>query len=56
MVDLYHHLLEQYLNILASASSHILRVIFHDVVLPILFSNEINIELRIYLIRIAEKI
>ena len=55
MTDLYNHLLESFLNVLASASSYILRKIFNDVV-KILFDNEINIDLRIYLIRISEKI
>lgn len=41
---------------LASASSHILRILFIDVIYPILFNKIMNSELRIYILRISEKI
>ncbi|EAS01493.2 hypothetical protein TTHERM_00152070 (macronuclear) [Tetrahymena thermophila SB210] len=56
IIDMYHHLLESFLNVLASASSQILRVIFSDVIINNLFKQEVNPELKIYCIRVTEKI
>jgi len=56
VMDMYHHLLESFLNVLASASSQILRNLFEEVIVQNLFKPEINPELRIYCTRIAEKI
>ncbi|KAL4506991.1 hypothetical protein ABPG72_001412 [Tetrahymena utriculariae] len=56
IIDMYHHLLESFLNVLASASSQILRVIFSDVIINNLFKLEVNPELKIYCIRVTEKI
>jgi hypothetical protein len=56
MLDQYHHLLESFLNVLASASSQILRVLFVDVIYPVLFNQAQNPELKVYILRISEKI
>jgi hypothetical protein len=48
--------LESFLNVLASASSHILRVLFIDVIYPVLFNKFMNADLRVYILRISEKI
>lgn len=55
-MDTYLHLLESFLNILASASSNLLRIIFQQELYPNIFQPDLNIELRIYLIRFTEKI
>lgn len=56
MLDQYNLLLESFLNVLASASSHMLRILFVDVIYPILFNRFTNSELKIYILRISEKI
>ncbi|KAL4490312.1 hypothetical protein ABPG72_004351 [Tetrahymena utriculariae] len=54
--DMYHHLLDQFLNLLASASSQILRSIFNDVISTQLFNNEVAHDVKIYLCKITDKI
>ena len=56
MFDMYHRLLDSFLNLLASASSQILKSIFNDVILHQIFSVELNTDLRLYLLKISEKI
>jgi hypothetical protein len=51
--DLYHRLLDCFINLLASASSQILRSIFHDVIMAHLFNNDLASEVRVYIIKIS---
>lgn len=56
IADMYHRLLECFANLVASASSQILRSIFNDVIVAYLFHNQLSVELKLYLYKISEKI
>ncbi|KAL4475035.1 hypothetical protein ABPG74_001731 [Tetrahymena malaccensis] len=56
IVDSYHHFLETFINVLASASSQILRIIFQEIISVYILLRELSPDLRIYVFRIAEKI
>ena len=54
--NLYNHLLESYLGVLSSTSSNILHTLFQEVLNKHLCNNELATDLRIYLLKIADKI
>ncbi|KAL4512157.1 hypothetical protein ABPG72_005159 [Tetrahymena utriculariae] len=56
IVDSYHHFLETFINVLASASSQILRIIFQEIISVYILLRELSPDLRTYIFRIAEKI
>ena len=56
MNSVVNHFFENYLNVLTSASSLVLREIFNDILIHELFIEAKNEQLRIYMFRIAEKI
>ena len=56
MIDTYNHLLENFLNVLPQASAYILHTIFHEILLPNIFLPDLIQELKIYFLRITEKI
>jgi hypothetical protein len=56
LIDAYNRLMETFLTILSSASSSILHGIFHDILSHYLQISDLPKELRIYLLRCADKI
>ena len=57
MVNIYNHVLETFISVLSSVSSHILHSIFYDVIEPTLLVEQSNaIEVRVFACKIADKI
>lgn len=64
LINLFNHLLETYISVLSSISSHILHQIFYEVIVPCLVNqpfadddeSDYSCEVKIYAVKIAEKI
>jgi hypothetical protein len=64
LTNLFNHLLETYISVLSSISSHILHQIFYEVIVPCLINQpfeddddgEFCPEVKIFGVKIAEKI
>lgn len=57
MVNIYNHVLETFISVLSSVSSHILHAIFYDVIEPTLLMDQgTAIEVRVFACKIADKI
>ena len=57
MVNIYNHVLDTYISVLSSVSSHLLHSIFYDVIEPTLLINSgFPNEVRIFTCKIADKI
>ena len=53
---IYNNLLESYLSVLSSLSSQILHQVFYEVISTHIFVGDLAPELKVYLLKIAEKI
>lgn len=53
---MYNHVLETYISVLSSISSHILHQLFYEVIVPTLTSATCKPDVKIFAIKIAEKI
>ena len=49
-------MLETYISVLSSISSHILHQLFYEVIIPTITSTTIQVDVKIFAIKIAEKI
>ena len=64
LINLFNHLLETYISVLSSISSHILHQIFYEVIVPCLVNqpfeddddSDFSCEVQIFAVKIAEKI
>lgn len=58
MMNIYHHVLDTFISVLSSVSSHILHAIFYDVIESTLTpdSNQYPVEVRVFTCKIADKI
>jgi hypothetical protein len=57
MVNIYNHVLDTFISVLSSVSSHILHSIFYDVIEPtLLVDSGFPIEVRVFTCKIADKI
>jgi hypothetical protein len=56
LIDAYNRLLETVNSMLSSCSPHLLHQIFHEVISHYILLNEQPKELRLYMLRIADKI
>lgn len=54
--NFYNHILESLLVLLDSMSSNLLITIFNDVIVKFVFQDFISSELRVYLLKFADKI
>jgi hypothetical protein len=52
----YNHVLETYVSVLSSISSHILHQLFYEVIIPTLTQAAPSIDVKIFAIKIADKI
>lgn len=52
----YNHILESMLLLLPSMSSDLLLTIFHEIAIKCMFSDGISSELKVYLLKFADKI
>ena len=53
---MYNHVLETYISVLSSISSHILHQLFYEVIIPTVTSTTSLPDVKIFAIKIAEKI
>lgn len=53
---MYNHVLDTYISVLSSISSHILHQLFYEVIIPTITSTTIAPDVKIFSIKIAEKI
>ena len=57
MNNIYNHVLDTFISVLSSVSSHILHSIFYDVIEPtLLVDSNYPIEVRVFTCKIADKI
>jgi hypothetical protein len=57
MINIYNHVLDTFISVLSSVSSHILHAIFYDVIESSLVpDNSYPIEVRVFTCKIADKI
>ena len=56
MIDHYHHLLETLLSLISQINKKIVQSIFTDIVVPGILSKQTGNELKLYLLRFAEKV
>lgn len=57
MINIYNHVLDTFISVLSSVSSHILHSIFYDVIEPtLLVDSGFPIEVRVFTCKIADKI
>jgi hypothetical protein len=54
--NVYSHLLDTYISVLSSISSHILHQLFYEVIMPSMTSTTCSSEIKGFAIKIAEKI
>lgn len=55
MVTIYTHVLDTFISVLSSVSSHILHSVFYDVIEPTLMQSQ-DFEVRVFACRIADKL
>lgn len=55
LIDQYHHLFETFISILTPLNKRIIINIFTSIVVPALTNKGCCIELKLYLLRLAEK-
>jgi hypothetical protein len=55
MVTIYTHVLDTFISVLSSVSSHILHSVFYDVIEPTLMQSQ-DSEVRVFACRIADKL
>jgi hypothetical protein len=57
MNNIYNHVLDTFISVLSSVSSHILHSIFYDVIEPtLLVDSNHPVEVRVFTCKIADKI
>jgi len=56
LLNIYQHVLDTFISVLSSVSSHILHNIFYEVIEPTLLQTECPLEVKIFTCKIAEKI
>jgi hypothetical protein len=56
LLNIYQHVLDTFISVLSSVSSHILHNIFYEVIEPTFLSIECPLEVKIFTCKIAEKI
>lgn len=54
--NLYNHVLDTYISVLSSISSHILHQLFYEVIMPSITNINVTPEVKVFAIKIAEKI
>lgn len=56
LINIYQHVLDTFISVLSSVSSHILHSIFYEVIEPTFLNQECPLEVKIFTCKIAEKI
>ena len=54
--NVYNHVLETYISVLSSISSHILHQLFYEVIIPTVTAGQSLSDVKVFAIKIAEKI
>jgi hypothetical protein len=56
LLNIYQHVLDTFISVLSSVSSHILHNIFYEVIEPTFLKTDCPLEIKIFTCKIAEKI